>query len=388
MKRGILAIFLLVFVLSACAPSYTCTDPLGCVEVANGEPILIGAALTLSGPDAPYGVDALRGVEIAISDKGKLLNHPIELLKEDDQCDAQAGEEAAKRLAQNPKLIGVIGETCSSGSIPAARILSEAGMVLISPSSTAPSLTDPQTRQPGFFRTIYNDKVQGTVAADFLFNVLGIRTMVTLHDGTPYSSQLQQAACKAFEELGGDCLAQILIQSGSDPKAVLERVAVLNPEALYYPLYTTDGVAITRAVVEMGLNRLALISGDGLLSTDFIRQTSPASNGMYLSGPALPKYDSAFLQKYVQRYGEQPLATYNAPAYDATMMLFNAIEQVAVRRGNTLYIPRQALREALAATRDLKGLSGTLTCSPYGDCGVPAIQIYQVRGDEFVPIYP
>ncbi len=386
--RRIWPIFCLGLLLAACAPKYTCQDALGCVILPPNEPIRIGAALTLSGPDAPYGIDALRGVELAIADKGSVARRSIELVKEDDQCDPKAGEEAARRLASDPTIVGVIGETCSGGSIPAARILSEAGMVLISPSSTAPSLTDPQTRQPGFFRTIYNDKLQGTIAADFLFNALGVRTLVTLHDGSPYSDQLQEATCKAFQDLGGECLAQIRIQSGSDPTNVIQRIKAMRPEALYYPLYTVDGVAVTRGIFEAGLDNLVLISADGLLSIDFIEQTKLASNGMYLSGPSMPQYDPNFLQKYVQRYGEQPLASYNAPAYDATMLLLLAIEKVAIQANGTLYIPRQALRETIAATKDYKGLSGMITCNPNGDCGAPNVKIYQVRGQNFFPIYP
>ncbi len=386
--RRIWPVFFLGLLLTACAPKYTCQDALGCVTIPPDKPIRIGVALTLSGPDAPYGIDALRGVELAIADKGSVAGRSIELVKEDDRCDPKAGEEAARRLASDPTILGVIGETCSGGSIPAARVLSEAGMVLISPSSTAPSLTDPQTHQPGFFRTIYNDKLQGTIAADFLFNALGVRTLVTLHDGSPYAVQLQEATCKAFQDLGGECLAQIRIQSGGDLTSVIQRIKAMQPEALYYPLYTVDGVAVTRGIFEAGLDSLVLISADGLLSTDFIEQTKPASNGMYLSGPAMPQYDSKFLQKYVQRYGEQPLASYNAPAYDATMLLLLAIEKVAVRSNGTLYIPRQALREAIAATKDYKGLSGMITCNPDGDCGAPNVKIYQVRGQNFVPIYP
>ncbi len=381
-------LFFVSLILSACASQYTCTDPLGCVTVASGEALRIGVALTLSGPDAPYGIDALRGVEIAVADKKQILGHPIELVKEDDQCDPQAGEEAAKRLATDPSIIGVIGETCSGGSIPAARILSEAGKVLISPSSTAPSLTDPKTRQPGFFRTIYNDKAQGTLTAEFLFKALGVQTLMTIHDGSPYSEQLQQAACDRFEELGGICLEQIKIQSGSDLQPVIERIAQLAPDAVYFPLYMTDGVALTQGLFKEGLTHIALISSDGLFSKDFVEQTMPASNGMYMSGPDVSNYDRAFLGKYAQRYGEPPLASYNAPAYDAAMLLFTAIEKVAVKSGNTLYIPRQALREALGAIKDFKGVSGTLTCTPTGDCGAPIIKIYQVRRGEFFDIYP
>ncbi|MFO3797733.1 MAG: ABC transporter substrate-binding protein, partial [Anaerolineales bacterium] len=110
MKR--IGLFLLfAWLIPACISQYTCTDALGCIPVKPGEPIRIGVALTLSGPDAPYGIDALRGVEIALADKGKVRGHPIEIRKEDDQCDPKAGEEAAKRLAADPTIAGVIGET-------------------------------------------------------------------------------------------------------------------------------------------------------------------------------------------------------------------------------------------------------------------------------------
>ena len=52
---------------------------------------------------------------------------------------------------------------------------------------------------PGFLRTIYNDKAQGQVLAEFAFNVLGAQTMVTIHDGTAYAQQLQQAACDTLD---------------------------------------------------------------------------------------------------------------------------------------------------------------------------------------------
>ncbi len=70
------------------------------------------------------------------------------------------------------------------------------------------------------------------------------------------------------------------------------------------------------------------------------------------------------------------------------MILFAAIEKVAVKSGSTLYIPRQALRDALYATNDFQGLSGLITCSPSGDCAAPNIVIYQVGVRGFDPIYP
>jgi branched-chain amino acid transport system substrate-binding protein len=388
MKKFLFLALTAALLLSACGGTYTCTDPLGCVTVNSGESITIAVALTLSGPDAPYGTDALRGVEIAIADRGNVLDHAVALVQEDDLCSAPGGEAAATRLAERPEVTGVVGTTCSSAAVPAAKILSEAGLVLISPSATAASLTSTKSHQAGFLRTIYNDKSQASVVAEFAYNALGARTMATIHDGTPYSQELQEEACAVFSALGGSCVEQVVLETGTDPEAALEQIAESNPEVLYYPLYTTDGLAVTGKVSAAGLGNAALIASDGLLSTDFIKQAGNDAQGMYISGPSTLKIDPSFYDKYETRYGEKPIAVYAAQAYDAAMILFAAIEKVAVKKGGTLYIPRQALREAVFATRDFKGLSGVLTCSDLGDCAAPNIVIYQASGQEFKPVYP
>ena len=99
-------------ILSACgaaAPSYACSDRLGCVEIAPGESIRIGTLLTLTTPDSPYGIDALRGAEIAVAQKGPILGRNVEVIKEDDLCSEDGGRAGATRLAADPKIVGVIG---------------------------------------------------------------------------------------------------------------------------------------------------------------------------------------------------------------------------------------------------------------------------------------
>ena len=121
-----------------------CSDPLGCVEVAAGAPINIGYALVTSGPNGSLGVDSQRGMEIAVADMGgEILGHPIEIVGEDTGCSPEGGQAAAAKLASNPNLFAVVGTTCSSEARVGAPILTEAGISMISPSNTAPDLTDP-----------------------------------------------------------------------------------------------------------------------------------------------------------------------------------------------------------------------------------------------------
>ncbi len=370
---------------------YKCADPMGCVTVGNAQSIQFATLLTMSGADQVYGIDALRGVEIAIADKQTVFGHPIELVKADDLCSETGGQQGATQLAANPQIVGVIGTACSSASVPAAKILTDAHMVLISPASTAPSLTDPASHQSGFLRTIYNDKAQGQSVAQFAFTVLGTRRMVTIHDGTAYPKQLQQAACDSFQQLGGKCIQQIDLSTGQDVLTALQAAAPLNPDVIYFPLYTDDGLAVTKALPQAGLANAAWISSDGLLSSDFLQKAGSGIEGMYLSGPANLTEPAIFLQKYKSLYGEDPIASYHLQGYDAAMMLFTAVERVAITissQDNSISIPRQALRDTLYATRGMKGLSGPLTCSPTGDCAQPNIEIFQVVNNTFKPIYP
>ena len=372
----------------------TCDDPLGCVTVGPNDPIRIAYALVVSGPNETLGVDSRRGIEIAIDDRGDVLGHPVELVGEDSLCSAEGGQAAATKLASDTTLVGVIGTNCSSAGEPASAIISDAGMVLISPSNTAPSLTAPETHQPGYLRTAHNDKVQGKAMAEFAYNDLGARTAATIHDGSPYAEQLQQVFAEVFTELGGEIVAQEAVNVGdTDMRPVLTSIATFKPDFLYYPIFIAEGGFITRQAKEVsGLEDTILAGSDGMISPDFVAAAGDAAEGMYISGPNLAfenELGKHFLEAHLAKYGEDPLSAFHAHAYDATNMLLNAVEKVAVQDADgNLYVGRQALRDALFATKDMKGITGTITCNEYGDCADPQIVINQIQNGEYVPVWP
>jgi branched-chain amino acid transport system substrate-binding protein len=361
-----------------------CSDPLGCVEVGPGEAIQIAYAMVTSGPNGSLGEDSKRGMEIAVADMGgEILGHPVEIVGEDTGCSPEGGQAAASKLASNAKLFAVVGTTCSSEARVGAPILTEAGISMISPSNTAPDLTDPEKRVAGYFRTAHNDKVQGRVAAEFVFNELGLKKAATIHDGSVYAQGLVNAFAENFKNLGGELVSEQAVNIGdTDMRPVLTTIAAAGPEAIYYPIFIAEGGFITAQAKEVpGLENVVLMGADGLFSPDFINAAGEAAKGMYLSSPDFGAFGEAyqeFLQKYQDAYGEPPLSTYHAHAYDAASIIAGAVKQVAIQDGDTLYIPRQALRDVIAATKDFKGLTGNLTCDPYGDCADPKIAVYEV----------
>jgi len=363
---------------------FKCKDPLGCVDVAPGDPIKIAIMAVLSGPNASLGEDSVHGVEIAVDDVGgKVLDHPIELDKEDSQCSPEGGQAAAQKVAADKSIVGVIGTNCSSAAKVAAPVISDAGMVMISPSNTAPYLTDPKTHVAGYLRTAHNDLFQGSLAAEFAYKVLGKRKAATIHDGSVYAEQLANVFADTFKKLGGEIVAQEAVNVGdTDMRPVLTRIAAKHPDFIYYPIFVAEGGFITRQAKEVeGLQNVTLMTADGCYSADFGKAAGDAALGMYQSGPYVsgPAYQK-FLKEHMAKYGTNPPSAFHAHAYDATMMLINAIKKVAVEDANgTLYIPRQALRDALFHTKNYKGLTGTLTCNQYGDCATgEALAIYQV----------
>ena len=383
--------------LTACGgATYECTDAIGCVEVAPGDPIRIASALVISGPNTDLGTDSQYGVEIAMDFQGEILNHPIELQAEDDGCSAEGGQTAGQKIVSDPSIVAVIGTSCSGAGVPMSKVISDAGYVMVSPSNTAPSLTDPdQAWNPGYLRTAHNDKVQGRAMANFAYNILGVTSAAAIHDGDPYTEGLAKVFADAFEELGGTIVIFTAVNKGdTDMRPVLTAVAAAGPpEFIYYPVFTAEGGFLTKQAKEVsGLENTILAAADGMISDAAVEAVGEAGEGMYFSGPDLTFSGSVyqdFLAAYQNKYGTAPISVFHAHAFDAANMIFSCVEEVAAQdEDGTLHIGRQAMRDCLYGTKGFVGITGTLTCDQFGDCADPKISVSQLQNGEYVRIWP
>lgn len=406
MKRFLLLLALLALLIGFAAPAMAqdCDDPLGCVVVGSDDPIVIASMLTVSGPTAFLGEDSVGGIELALLARdNELLGREIEWVEEDSLCSAEGGQAAAQRVAADEEVLGVIGTSCSSAAAAALPIISEAGLVMISPSNTSPALTNPDTDAgglylPGYFRTAHNDLFQGSLAAEFAFNELGAMSVATIHDGSPYADGLQEVFANTITELGGTVTFQGAINVGdTDMTAILTEIAADAPDVLYFPVFQPESNFIASQAKQIpGLEETILMSADGSFAADFATNTGDAAVGMYMSSPAVstedPEY-AAFLETWDAEIGGVPPSGFHAHAYDATNILLNAIEAVAVEQDGSLVIGRQALRDAVAATAGFEGLTGDLTCqaeAPFiGDCATgAALAIFQITEEEVAGNWP
>jgi branched-chain amino acid transport system substrate-binding protein len=358
---------------------------LGTIEVAAGESIKIGSLQAISGDVASLGTDQVRATEIAIADKGEILGHPIELaFNEDDTCGAEGGQTGATRIIADPQVVAVIGTSCSGAGVPASNVITSAGRVLVSGSNTSPVLTsdlagnEGPEHHEGYFRTAHNDAIQGAAAAKYVFEELGLTQVATINDGDPYTQGLTSAFEFSFTELGGTVVLPTAVTADqTDMRPVLTEVAAAGAELIFFPIFQPAGDFLAEQALEVaGLEDVVLMGADGLLSDTYV--VLPQTENMYFSGPQTPSgggYDE-FVAKYEAAYGEAPIQSFHAHAYDAANMVFTAIETASTDDGGTLVIDLQGLRDALHSMTH-EGLTGTLSCDEFGDCAAPNIDILQ-----------
>jgi branched-chain amino acid transport system substrate-binding protein len=374
-----------------------CSTAPGCVEVAAGEPIQIGTLLSISGDTKNLGLDSQYGAALALDyldgtfdgTMGQVAGHDVTMVNEDDGCSADGGQKGATTIAANPQIVGVIGTSCSSASLGVAdKILSEKGIVTISPSATNPALTTEGTHQPYYFRTAHNDRIQAAVVSDFALQKLSAQTAATIHDESPYTQGLTDGYKANFEAGGGQVTSEDAVNSADkDFKSLLTQIAQNAPDVIYAPDFNPACALIAKQkATTSGLENTTLLGSDGCSDASYTDIAGPAADGVYLSGPDLTSfsggdfYANELIPAYVDQYGSQPLSVFHAHAFDAMNVLVLAIEDTAVQNDDgSLTINRVALRDAVQNTTDYQGVIGTITCTPEGDCATSVtIGVYKV----------
>jgi ABC-type branched-subunit amino acid transport system substrate-binding protein len=128
-----------LLLVSCGTPPYECLDPLGCLEIPPGSPVVIGAILATSGDQRPVGEASLQSVKKAVADKKYLLGHPIQLINYGTDCTAASAIMAATQFATYSDLSVVIGPTCNNEAGAAGPVLTNAGIPLLGPVPDSPA---------------------------------------------------------------------------------------------------------------------------------------------------------------------------------------------------------------------------------------------------------
>jgi branched-chain amino acid transport system substrate-binding protein len=368
--------FILTAFLVACQAAYRpykCTDPLGCLEIPPGSPLDIGMLLAISGDYASIGIDSRRGVELAAADQGAIKGHILQLFLEGTDCSSQAARSAATELALTAQLVAVIGPTCTEEAQVAAQILSDAGLVMISPSAGG------EVTAPGFFRTFYSASFSGS-AAETAMQDLDAHRAITITDDVNDSNFRIGSFTSALQKLGESRRQVVGTYDVNNYQAFISDLTPKFPDFLYLSASPTlAGQVVTHVEGNPESGALAVVGSENLFSPDFLQSAGDAARGVYLIGPDVTTFSQGyprFVNAYLAAYGQPPISVFHAYAYDAAGMLFQTIRRTSVLdRDGTLHIPRQGLRRALSSLFGFPGLTGNLSCSASGNCAATSVHL-------------
>jgi branched-chain amino acid transport system substrate-binding protein len=353
----------------------------GCGGGGGGkDEIVIGEYGSLSGNDATFGQSTKTGVEIALAEleaqkQGTIGGMKVRAVVEDDQGRPEEAATVVQKLINQDRVVAVIGEVASSRSLAAAPICQNAGVPMISPSSTNPEVTK---KGDCIFRMCYLDDFQGQVMARFAGQNLGLKKVAMLKDvKNDYSVALAQFFTAEFVKNGGTVVVEQSYSSGDqDFRAQLTAIKARNPQAIILPGYYTEAGLITRQARELGLT-VPVIGGDGWESQKLIEIGGEAMNGCYYANHWSLDQQSprlqAFLTAYRAKFNGDPDAI-GGLAYDAATVLFQSLEKLAADDPATFKAlgsskagtpartaATRKLRDIIAATANYEGATGMIT---------------------------
>ncbi|WP_058301519.1 ABC transporter substrate-binding protein [Gorillibacterium timonense] len=360
------------------------TTGCGNKKASDSGDILIGANFEMTGGVASFGNSSLNGVKLAvkqINDDGGVLGRKLKVLEADNASKADEATRAAQKLIADGA-IALVGPVTTGNTMGAVPVAQEKKIPMITPTATAVKVTvDERTSKvyDYIFRACFIDPFQGQVMGDFALNELKVKNVaIYVNSSSDYSKGLQKFFKETFEKGGGKIVAEESFQEkDTDFKAVLTLLKSKNPEAIYIPGYYEEVGKIVKQARELGIT-VPLLGGDGWDSPKIVEIAGKdALNNTFFSNHYAPDDTSKeiqdFVSAYKKEYSDQTPDALAALGYDSVKLLADAI----TRAGST---DSGKLKDALAATKDLKLATGTVTLNDTHDPVKSAVVLEFVDG--------
>jgi len=346
--------------------------------------IKIGEYASITGKEASLGQSSHQGTLLAvetINAAGGVLGRQLELITEDTQSKPGESGTAVRKLISRDKVVAIVGEVASSRSLEGAPICQLAKVPMISPASTNPKVTEVGNY---IFRVCFIDPFQGPVMAKFALETLKAKRIAVLSSASSaYSVGLAKYFKEAVLAAGGSIVAEPKYSEGDkDFKAQLTAIKAVNPDAIFSPGYYNEGALIVKQARGLGIT-VPVFGGDSWEAEALMELGGQEIEGAFLCSHYSPQDPSKrvqdFVSAYRKRWGDGFAPDSNASlGYDSVLVLADAIR----RAGST---DRNAIRDAIAATKNFEAVTGTITINEKRDASKNAVIITVKNGRfEFV----
>ena len=369
---------------------------------AAAKTVKIGINLPFTGADAHDAELIKDGALLAIDEanaQGGAGGYKIEVLLLDDgtatagQYDPAQAATNARKMVADKAVVAAIGPQMSGSGKAMSPILSQGDHATVTPSSTNPDITDPKFAgqyrpkgKPIYFRTVTTDAYQGPNMANYYADVLKVKSVYVLDDSGAYGVGIAdtfqaQAEKRGIKVLGRDQLNP----KETDYTTTLTKIKSLNPDALYYGGVAQAGVKLVKQSFDV-LPKMVKGGGDGMYGAEILRGAGfPAAEGWYatIAAPNILENPEAtpVITRFAQKFGQQP-ENYSITAYDAALVIFDAIKRVAASGKE---VTRETMRDAMQ-TGHVKTIQGEVAFDDNGDLQNRVISVFRIAKDDKYPL--
>lgn len=352
--------------------------------------IIIGVDAPLTGQNSATGLGIQGGVQIAVDDANKNNTVPGVTFKVqpfDDKAIPASGQQNATALVNNEKVLGVVGPLNSGVATQMQQVFATANLVEISPSNTAPELTQGKNWQTSksrpfktYFRTATTDALQGGFAAEYASTTLKKKNVFVVDDKQTYGAGLAKLFKAGFVSNGGKVAGEDHVNTGdTDFSALVTKIQKSKADLVYYGGQYDESEKLTKQLKDGGV-KIPLFGGDGMFSDTYISTAGKTSEGDLVTSVGAPVDSLPSAADFIKKYKASGLkgdyGTYGGYSYDAATAIIKAIGNV-VKDGKIPDGARAKIVDEVQKTK-FEGIAGPVSFDEFGDTTNKQLTVYQV----------
>ncbi|MBC9785439.1 penicillin-binding protein activator [Heliobacterium chlorum] len=341
-KRTLITVFGLMFLI----PGLFYVSWMKAVSVMapgklDGPPIMIEVAVELTGPVAPWGQAAMKGVKMAVEEANQIGTNGRRFEITTVDANDTTGLSGIPEQVQKNAAVAVLGPITPSKAEALIKTGLKVPLVSLSTSPSIPTLGEKVVQGT------YNDEQQGTAAAQYVVKSGYRQVLLVTEEKSAYAQSLAQAFQKTCEEQGAKMVKEVSYKRGQqDFSAILTEIQKEKADLIYLPGYAKEARAFLQQARQKGIET-PIIGGDGLESVAkelANKEKTGDSWRLYYTTPNFIPTGQAdeFIQVYQKRYNEspQPMALW---AYEATRGLINALSTPIVQKDPSKLMQQMAI---------------------------------------------
>ena len=352
--------------------------------------IEIWSSLPRQGSSKAQTDTMVNAIKMAIEEvNGKVGGYTIQYTDKDDSTAAAGKWDEATEIKNandavaNDKLVAYLGTLNSGAAKLSIPILCAKGIVMVSAANTGVGLTmpfeegEPDKYYPNgckrnYHRVIPNDLLQGKAGALWA-SQLGLKTVWVVDDTEVYGKGLADVFATEAPNNGLEVLGRDGIDGkATDYKALADKIKAADPDLVYYGGITQNNAGQLWRDLRDAMPDVALMGPDGVYESEFLEAAEAAADGTYITTGAVPPSQltgkgKEFVDRYTEKYPNNPVEGYTAYAYESAKVVLAAIERAAAKNPADVLALRALVLDEVKATKDFDGILGKWSFNEAGD---------------------